>query len=62
MEDCRSKFPHDIDYLIDVARYFKNTNRKTISIKLLINAIELYHDINKKLGDLQKEKKNFILY
>ena len=52
----------DIDYLIDLAKYFKITNRKTVSIKLLINAIELYHYMNKNLGDLKEEEKKKLYY
>ena len=49
---------NDIKYLIEVARFFKNTSNKTISIKLLINAIELFHDMNKNLGEFKEEEKN----
>ena len=28
----------------------------------MINAIELYHDMNKKLGDLQEEEKKTLYY
>ena len=53
---------NDIEYLIELAKYFKITNRKTVSIKLLINAIELYHDMNKNLGDLKEEEKKTLYY
>ena len=56
---------NDIKYLIEVARFFKNTSNKTISIKLLINAIELLHDTNKNLGEFkenQKDKKEQLYY
>lgn len=49
---------NDIKYLIEVARFFKNTSNKTVSIKLLINAIELFHDINKNLGFFKEEEKD----
>ena len=40
---------NDIKYLIEVARFFKDTSNKAVSIKLLINAIELLHEMNKNL-------------
>ena len=49
---------NDIKYLIEVARFFKNTSNKTVSIKLLINAIELLHDMNKNLGDFKEREKD----
>jgi MoxR-like ATPase len=48
---------NDIKYLIEVARFFKNTSNKTVSIKLLINTIELFHDMNKNLGEFKEEDK-----
>lgn len=50
-------------YLIVVARFFKNTNNKNVSIKLLINTIDLFHNINKNLGEFNEEKKrsNYII-
>ena len=54
--------PNDIKYLIEVARYFKGTSNKTISIKLLINIIELFHEMNKNLGDIKEEKKETLYY
>ena len=40
-EDFNTIKQNDINYLIEVARFFKNVSNKTVSIKLLINAIEL---------------------
>ena len=57
---------NDIKYLIEVARFFKNTSNKTVSIKLLINAIELFHDMNinlckfENLTNEDKEKYYYI--
>ena len=48
-------------YLIVVARFFKNTNNKNVSIKLLINTIDLFHNINKNLGEFKEEKKGAII-
>ena len=48
---------NDIKYLIEVARFFKNTSNKTVSIKLLINTIELFHEMNKNLGEFKEEDK-----
>ena len=53
---------NDIKYLIEVARYFKDTSNKTVSIKLLINAIELFHDMNKNLGVIKEEDKEKLYY
>ena len=58
-------FPDDIKYLIDVAKEFKNESKQTVSIKLLINAIELFNDMNKNLGkfkDSEKEIKENLYY
>ena len=49
---------NDIKYLIEVARFFKDTSNKTISIKLLINAIELFHKMNKNLGQFNEDNKD----
>ena len=49
---------NDIKYLIEVSRFFKNTSNKTVSIKLLINTIELFHDMNKNLGEFKEEDKD----
>ena len=48
---------NDIKYLIEVAKFFKSTSNKTVSIKLLINAIELFHDMNKNLGEFKEQEK-----
>lgn len=41
---------------------FKNTSNKIVSIKLLINKIELYHNMNKNLGNIpEKLKKNVVI-
>ena len=48
---------NDIEYLIEVFKFFKSTSNKTISIKLLINVIELLHDMNKNLGDFKESEK-----
>ena len=47
---------NDIEYLIEVFKFFKSTSNKTISIKLLINVIELLHDMNKNLGENEEVK------
>ena len=49
---------NDIEYLIEVFKFFKSTSNKTISIKLLINVIELLHDMNKNLGDFKESEKD----
>ena len=49
---------NDIEYLIEVFKFFKSTSNKTISIKLLINVIELLHDMNKNLGDFRESEKD----
>ncbi len=49
---------NDIEYLIEVFIFFKSTSNKTISIKLLINVIELLHDMNKNLGDFKESEKD----
>ena len=53
---------NDIKYLIKVARFFKNVSNKTASIKLIINAIELYHNMNIKLGSISEEDKDKYYY
>ena len=49
---------NDIEYLIEVFKFFKSTSNKTISIKLLINVIELLHEMNKNLGDFKESEKD----
>ena len=53
---------NDIKYLIEVARFFKDTSNKTVSIKLLINAIELFHEMNKNLGEIKESDKEKLYY
>ena len=56
----------DIKYLIESVRFFQNISNKIVSIKYLINAIELLYNMNKNLEILsnnekeQKEKLYFI--
>lgn len=54
--------PNAIKYLIEVARFFKDTSNKSVSIKLLINAIELLHEMNKNLGDIKEEDREQLYY
>ena len=49
---------NDIEYLIEVAIFFKDTSNKAVSIKLVINAFESLHDMNKNLGDFKESKKD----
>ncbi len=51
---------NDIKYLIEVDRFFKNTFNKTVTIKLLFNTIELFHDMNKNQGEFKAEEKEKI--
>ena len=53
---------NDIKYLIGIARFFKMNFNKTISIKLLINAIELLNEMNKNLGEEDSTKKQIEYY
>ena len=46
----------DIKYLIEVARFFKNTTHQIVSNKLLINTIELLHEMNKNLDDVDNKE------
>ena len=61
-KDLNTVTQNDIKYLIEVARFFKDTSNKTVSIKLLINAIELLHDMNTNLGDIKEELKEQLYY
>ena len=54
---------NDIKYLIEVARFFKDTSNKIISLKLLINAIKLLHKMNTNLEkNIDKEDEKEKLY
>ena len=61
-ENLNTVKQNDIEYLIEVARFFKSISNKTVSIKLLINAIELYHNMNIKLGNISEEDKEKYYY